>query len=438
MIPAPGGFGAGARSRLLPASVTLRYFGAAVAFHVMAWLALLASAEDLLRFAAYGGLGPALAALHLITLGVLTMTAVGATLQLLPVATRQPVRSLAAVKLAWWLLAPGVALFALGAAAYRPALLGIGAAAVVAALALYGWLLADNLRRARGMKIVVAHGWAALVALALLAAAGLALVAHYEHGLALDRGALAHAHLVLAAYGFMGLLALGLSQFLVPMFALSPAPSARSAYAALGLALAAIALALGALAAHAQHLLAFAALLGLAAALVHVVSLERALRRRLRPALGPAFGLARSAWACLLASLVLAVLMPLGWAPPRATALFGLLVVAGWLLGFLLAMLQRIVPFLATVHAAGGGRGAPLVSSFTPQRPLALHRALHLAALALLLGGVAADAEWLIRTAAAIGLAGALAYAAFFVKVLSLLHKARLKERAQHGLQSAN
>lgn len=438
MIPAPGGFGAGARSRLLPASVTLRYFGAAVLFHVLAWAALLANPGDLLRFAAYGGLGPALAVLHLITLGVLAMTALGATLQLLPVATRQPVRSLAAVKLAWWLLAPGVALFALGAAAYRPALLGLGAAAVTAALALYGWLLAENLRRARGMPVVVAHGWAALAALALLAAAGLALVAHYEHGLALERGAIASAHLVLAAYGFMGLLALGLSQFLVPMFALSPAPSARSAYAALGMALAAIGLATGALAAHAQHLLAFAALLGLAAALVHVVSLERALRRRIRPGLGPAFALARTAWACLLASLALGVLIPLGWAPPRAGALFGVLLVFGWLLGFLLAMLQRIVPFLATVHAAGGGRSAPLVSSFTPSRPLALHQVLHLAALALLLAGVAADAAWLTQAAAAAGLAGGLAYAAFFLIVLARLHKARLKERAQHGLQSAN
>ena len=438
MIPAPGDFGAGARSRLLPASVTLRYFGAAVAFHVLAWLALLDGAGDLLRFAAYGGLGPALAALHLVTLGVLTMTALGAALQLLPVATRQPVRSLAAVKLAWWLLAPGVALFALGAAAYHPALLGLGAAAVVAALALYGWLLAENLRRARGMPVVVAHGWAALPALALFAAAGLALVTHYEHGLALDRSAIATAHLVLAAYGFMGLLALGLSQFLMPMFALSPAPSARSAYAALGMALGAIALALAAIAAQAQTLLACAALLGLASALLHVISIERALRRRLRPALGPAFQLARSAWACLLASLVLAVLIPLGWAPPRAAALFGVLLLAGWLLGFVLAMLQRIVPFLATVHAAGGGRGAPLVSSFTPQRPLKLHRVLHLAALALLLAGVAGDAEWLIRIAAALGLAGALAYAAFFAIVLARLHKARHKGKTQHGFQSAN
>ncbi len=438
MIPAPGGFGAGARSRLLPASVTLRYFGAAVAFHVLAWVALLASAGDLPRFAAYGGLGPALAALHLTTLGVLTMAAFGATLQLLPVATRQPVRSLGTVKLAWWLLTPGAALFALGAAAYRPALLGPGAAAVVAALALYAWLLAENLRRARGMRVVVAHGWAALAALVLLAGAGLALVAHYEHGLALERGAVASAHLVLAGYGFMGLLALGLSQFLVPMFALAPAPSARSAYVALATAAGAIALALGAIAAHAPYVLAFAALLGLGAALLHVVSIERALRRRLRPPLGPAFQLARSAWACLLASLALAVLMPLGWAPPRAAALFGVLLVVGWLLGFLLAMLQRIVPFLATVHASGEGRGAPLVSSFTPQRPLALHRMLHLAALALLLAGVAADAEWLIRTAAALGLAGALAYATFFARVLVRLHKAWHKEKTQHGLQSAN
>ena len=327
MIPAPGGFGAGARSRLLPASVTLRYFGAAVAFHVLAWLVLLASAGDMLRFATYGGLGPALAALHLLTLGVLTMTALGATLQLLPVATRQPVRSLAAVKLTWWLFAPGVALFALGAAAYRPALLGLGAAALVAALALYAWLLAENLRRARGLPVVVAHAWAALAALVLLAAAGLALVAHYEHGLALDRAALAAAHLVLAAYGFMGLLAFGLSQFLVPMFALAPAPSARSAYAALGMAACAIALALGAISLHAAYLLAFAALLGLGSAVLHVTSLERALRRRLRPPLGPAFQLVRAAWACLLASLALAVLIALGWAPPRAAALFGVLLV---------------------------------------------------------------------------------------------------------------
>jgi hypothetical protein len=89
---AAGTFLAGATSRLLPASIPLRFFGAAVASHVFAWLALLAGSGTLPRFA--GGLGWTLAALHLVTLGVLVMTAIGASLQLLPVATRQPVGSM--------------------------------------------------------------------------------------------------------------------------------------------------------------------------------------------------------------------------------------------------------------------------------------------------------------------------------------------------------
>jgi hypothetical protein len=423
MIPAAGAFTAGARSRLLPASVPMRYFGAATAFHALAWALLLAYPGTLARFAAFGGLGPALAALHLVTLGVLLMTAVGATLQLFPIATRQPVRSVGAAKLVWWLLVPGVAIFTAGAAAYRPQLLGAGAVAVAVALTVYGWLLYENLRQARGMRVVVAHGWGALAALVLLAATGLALVAHYERGLALDRRAFATVHLVLAAYGFMGLLALGLSQFLLPMFAVSPAPSARAALAALGVAAGAILLALGALAAGSGTLLTCAAGLGLAAAALHVAAMEGALRKRLRPRLGPAFLLVRVAWACLLANLALALLVALQWAPLRAAALFGVLLVPGWLLTFLLAVLQRIVPFLATVHAGGRGRGAPLVSTFTPARPLAVHRNLHLGALALLLVAAATDTDWLLRVAATIGLAGALAYGAFFIRVL-----ARLKE----------
>ena len=403
-----------ARSRLLPMSVPFRYFGAAVAFHVLAWAALLAGAREVASFP--GGLGLPFAALHLATLGVLAMAAIGATLQLLPVATRQPLRSVGAAKLVWWLFAPGVLVFAGGAALYAPRAMAPGAALAVAALALYGWLLGRNLWSARGMPVVVAHGWAALAALAGLAVTGLALVARYEHGLALDQPAFRGAHLVLAAYGFMGLLALGLSQFLLPMLAIARPPTPRSAYAALGTALFAILLALG-------GQVAAAALAGLVAAVIHIVSLERSLRARLRPALGPAFQLVRASWALLLASLALAAAMALGWAPPRAGVLFTVLLVPGWLLTFLLGVLQRIVPFLASVHA--GGR-APLASALSPQAPLAAHRVLHFAALAGLLAGVALDASWLVQAAAAAGLAGALAFTAFFAGVLSRLKSARV------------
>ena len=403
-----------ARSRLLPMSVPFRYFGAAVAFHVLAWAALLAGAREVASFP--GGLGLPFAALHLATLGVLAMAAIGATLQLLPVATRQPLRSVGAAKLVWWLFAPGVLVFAGGAALYAPRAMAPGAALAVAALALYGGLLGRNLWSARGMPVVVAHGWAALAALAGLAVTGLALVARYEHGLALDHSAFRGAHLVLAAYGFMGLLALGLSQFLLPMLAIARPPTPRSAYAALGTALFAILLALG-------DYVAAAALAGLVAAAIHIVSLERSLRARLRPVLGPAFQLVRASWALLLAGLALAAAMALGWAPPRAGVLFIVLLVPGWLLTFLLGVLQRIVPFLASVHA---GSRAPLASALSPQAPLAAHRVLHFAALAGLLAGVALDASWLVQAAAAAGLAGALAFTAFFAGVLSRLKSARV------------
>ncbi len=421
MIPV---FSGAARSRLLPASVPFRYFGAAVTFHIFAWAMLVAGAAELPTFG--GGLGPVFAALHLTTLGVLAMTAIGATLQLLPVATRQPVRSVSAAKLIWWLLTPGVALFAAAAALYRPQWMGLGAMLVVAALALYAWLLAENLRRARGMRIVVLHGWAALGALVLLVVSGLALIAHYAHGLALDGRAFATLHLVVATYGFMGLLAVGLSQFLLPMFALSPAPAPRAAKRTLAAALAAILLVvLDRLIFGQTTLLALSAALGLGAAGAHVVSMERAMAKRLRPPLGPAFLLIRIGWGCLLASLLLALPLALGWRPDGALAAFGVLLVAGWLLSFLLAVLQRVVPFLASAHAGGGARGMPLVSSLEPGGSLAVHRALHLAALAGLLIAIAAQAQDLARIAAAAGLAGAVSFSLFFTRTLMRLRAAR-------------
>jgi hypothetical protein len=390
-----------ARSRLLPMSLPFRYFGAAAAFPLAAWSLLLFHAGELVSFE--GGLGPIFAALHLLTLGVLAMSAIGATLQLLPVATRQPVRALWAVKLLWWLLVPGILVFAAGAALYRPQLMGPGAVAAVAALGIYAILLARNLLGARGMRVVVAHAWAALACLAGLAATGIALVARYEHGLELDHGTVRGAHLVLAAYGFMGLLAIGLSNFLLPMLALAPPPPPRGSFLVLGTALAAIALA---------ALGMDSALLGLAAAVAHVALMERSLRASLRPP-GPAFLLIRVSWACLLASLALAALGFPGGALP-----FGVLLVPGWLLTFLLGVMQRIVPFLASVHASQSARGTPLISAMTPVRLLAAHRLLHLAALALLLIGILSHRTLLIQAGAAAGFAAAALFAVFYAFVL--------------------
>src|SRR6202521_3595973 len=129
---AAGAFIAGAASRLLPPSIPFRFFGAAVAYHLLAWIALFAGAQSVPRFA--GGLGWPLAALHLVTLGVLAMTAIGASLQLLPVATRQPALSRRWPAAIWWLYTPGVAAVAVGMGVPAPRLLACGAVAVIVAL----------------------------------------------------------------------------------------------------------------------------------------------------------------------------------------------------------------------------------------------------------------------------------------------------------------
>ena len=410
-------FLAGAKSRLLPVTVPFRYFGAACVFHVLAWCALFAGADIAPRFA--GGLGWPLAALHLVTLGVLAMTAMGASLQLLPVATRQPVRVQRAPALIWWVYTPGVAAIALGMGTGHVRLLVAGAGAVALALAAYGVLLALNLRGAKGMPAVVAHGWIALVSLGLLLVTALSLALSYVGVPLLARSTAVTLHITFAAYGFMGMLVLGLSYVLVPMFALSPPYDERRAIASC--ALAALALLLAATAAFGlipRALLAAALLAASAAVALHLRLMRAALATGLRRELGRSFTLVRIAWALLAASLPIALGVALEWPVNGLPSVFGLVVIAGWLLTMLLGMLQRIVPFLASMHAIPGTGRPPTPSTLTAPRPLAIHFWCHLVALAALLLAIVADSAALARVAAAVGAAGAIAFGIFFVIVM--------------------
>lgn len=408
----------GAKGRLLPFSIPFRYFGAAVAYHLLAWLALLAGADALPRFA--GGLGWPLAALHLVTLGVLLMTAIGASLQLMPVATRQPVYTRRGPATIWWLHAPGVAAVAVGMGASIPWLLAAGALAVTLALTIYAMLLVVNLVGARGMPVVVAHGWVALVSLTVVIATALALALAYAGWPILDHRTALALHVVFGAYGVMGMLSLGLSYLLVPMLALSTAPDER--WALTSFALAAIALALAAcagfgIAVRPLRIGAIAA--GLGAVAVHLVLMGNALREGMRRTLGRSFALIRLAWGMLVASLVIAMAFELGASFDGAATLFGLALIVGWLMTFLLGVLQRIAPFLASMHAVAGEGRPPTPSSLTDERPLAIHFGCHLAALGLLVVAVFADSMWVARAAAATGVAGALAYCTFMMTLVA-------------------
>src|SRR5205814_3869612 len=112
---------------------------------------------------------------------------------------------------------------ALGMGLPVPALLIGGALPVAAALMIYTLLLARNLAGARGMPAVVAHGWVALASLVIVMATALSLAGAYVSPYAgvsgFARGTALALHAAFAGYGFMGMLVLGLSYILVPMFA---------------------------------------------------------------------------------------------------------------------------------------------------------------------------------------------------------------------------
>src|SRR3974377_314769 len=91
------GFLGGAKSRLFPRSLRFGFFAAAAAFQVMMWLGLFIGASEAVDF--QGGLGTTLASVHLLTLGVLTTTAIGAPVRLLPVATRRTLHAVWPIKL---------------------------------------------------------------------------------------------------------------------------------------------------------------------------------------------------------------------------------------------------------------------------------------------------------------------------------------------------
>jgi hypothetical protein len=158
---------------------------------------------------------------------------------------------------------------------------------------------------------------------------------------------------------------------------------------------------------------------GALAVALHLRLMLRSLREGLRRELGRSFRLVRVSWALLVVGLVLALGLVLDAPIEGMPTLFALALVAGWLLTFLLAILQRIVPFLASMHASPGPVGSrarpPTPSSLTAERPLAIHYACHLAALALLGLAVVGDSPLAAQAGALVGAAGAVAFAVFFV-----------------------
>jgi len=416
-----GDFMMGAKSRLLPMSIPFRFFMTAVVLHVMGWAVLLKASFEAPGF--MGGLGHVLGSLHFITLGVLAMTGMGAAFQLLPVATKRPVRSELACKIAFWLMLPGVFGVVHGMGEAQPLVLVIGGGLVVSAMAIFAVLMVDNLRQVKDMRVVTDQAWVAVGSLVVLAVLGLLLAFDFQSGFLKDHQAVAAAHAVVAGYGFMGMLVMGFTFILVPMFALTPPPPAKLGQRAGWLAGLAVVLAFAGLLHSIAPLVFLAGAVGLTAAGLHLWAMAKIMKSRMRKQLGGSFLLIRLAWGLLPVSIIVGLLAEAGVYPEKTAPLFGFLLIFGWLLTFLTGVLQRIIPFLASMHSVKPGIKPVLVSVLTAERPLQIHLYAHGAALLLVSAGLLAGEGALVAAGAVSGVIGAVAFLTFAVLVLLRLRR---------------
>jgi len=288
----------------------------------------------------------------------------------------------------------------------------------VAGLAIFAILVGLNLRKVDDLPGVTRHAWLAVASLFGLAVLGLLLVIDFTKGFLPDHASAAAAHAVLAAYGFMGMLALGFSYVLVPMFVLGSAvPDAVGKRTAL---LSGLGLLLGGGGALAGFgvVSALGILAGAAAMAIYLQGMLASLKTRMKKRLEPFFRMVWVAWALLPLSLVVALALSLGAPMDPWGTLWGFLLVFGWLLSFVTAILQRIMPFLASMHSSALGGKPALLSHLAPKLPVDIHLGFHLAALVLITAAIVGGWVWPLRLGLYAGLAGAIAFGVYTIEVL--------------------
>ncbi len=207
-------------SRAAAIDLPLRYMIADLVFSVLAFGCALAYARAFLDGVF---LTPHLLAVtHLTALGWLTMVAMGALYQFVPVVLDVPIFSERLGKVNFYVYLAGVLCLTYEMGTDRMQAVAWPAALLVLAIGLFLYNMARTLAPVRRWPLT---GWfivAALTSLGLVVTAGFVLALNLVVGfLPLSQLAFIEAHAHLAALGWLGLLVVGVSYKLTPMFALS-------------------------------------------------------------------------------------------------------------------------------------------------------------------------------------------------------------------------
>ena len=392
-----------------PFAAPLRFFVSAPFFALAAGLLLAHEGTDLLNSR---WTPAALAATHLVTVGFMLQIMLGALIQILPVVAGANLnRPMLVARVVHVGLSLGGILLAAGFYFGVPLLLT--AAAVLLGVAVSFFLGAawrallgvpSTSPTIRGLKLALG-GLLAVVAIGVVMALALA------YGWPLPLPVLADLHAGWGLGGWAGVLLAAMAYVVVPMFQLTPGYPARPSWwfpvAVFGFLRAwsiGVLIDAAGLGRASQF---FAALAGIAFAGL-TLRLQARRRRAKADATYRYWQLGLAASVAALLQLALAAVFPSltdwhGW-----TLVFGILIIAGGFLPFIVGMLYKIVPFLSWMHLQNFGQAkvpAPSMNKILPDGDCLRQMLAYGAAVALLLLAVVFP-DWLARPA---GLAFAMA-----------------------------
>ena len=314
-----------------------------------------------------------LALVHLATLGWLTMTIMGASLQLTPVITVSPLRATHFLRWQYPVYASGVILLLSGFWWMQPWLMAAGGSLVVLAVVHYTVMLASSLVRAATRPLTVPFLAASVLSLCVVVCLGLTMALNLQYGfLGAALQQLLQVHLVLGILGWLSNTLIGVSYTLVRMFALAHGHSDRLGRIIFMLVNASIGvLALG-------FILAWLPLVAIgggalvAATWLFACDFLRMLRLRRRRVLDVTqyHSIAAVAYFSLLVPAGIAAAF-FGWQQPGVLAALGLAALVGWLGQSTVGYLYKIVPFLVWQSRYGpfvGRQKVPLMRELVHER----------------------------------------------------------------------
>ena len=357
-----------------------------------------------------------LALVHTVTLGWLTMTIMGASLQLVPVIVVSPLRATALLRWHYPMFLGGVLCLIAGFWWWQLWLLMLGGSVIVLAVVHYVIVLGATFARATTRPLTVWFLTASLVYLCLVVSLGLCLVWNFATGfLGAGGDQVLLVHLTLGIVGWLSCTLIGVSYTLGRLFMLAHAHDDRWGKLVFGLLNGGIVLlASGALLSWIFLMWAGGVLL-VGAAGIFAGDYWRMLKLRQRKRLEVTQYHSLAATGYFVLVIVVGVVLLLGgWGETPATwTALGLAALVGWLGQSMIGYLYKIVPFLVWQRRYGplaGRQKVPLMREMLHERLAWISLwGINLGLIATL-GAILFQMVWLAQiTASVLGLSLALA-----------------------------